>query len=71
MLMIFEAVWLKWWADANARKATQSTGMYLGVYSVFEVTAVVFLGLLVWYGLIPLISSLPTKIECLGTVSPP
>jgi hypothetical protein len=24
--------------------------MYLGVYSVFEVTAVALLGLLVWYG---------------------
>jgi hypothetical protein len=45
--------------------------MYLGVYSVFQVTAVVLLGLLVWYDLIPLILSLPTKIECLGTVSPP
>jgi hypothetical protein len=49
---------------------TQSLGMYLGVYSVFEVTAVAFLGLLVWYGLIPHIFSLPTKIECLGIVSP-
>jgi hypothetical protein len=45
--------------------------MYLGVYSVFQVTAVVLLGLLVWYDPIPLIFSLATKIECLGTLSPP
>jgi ATP-binding cassette subfamily C (CFTR/MRP) protein 1 len=62
---------LKWWADANAGKSTQKTGMYLGVYSVFEVTAVVLLGLLVWYDIVPLIFSLPTKTGYLGTVSPP
>jgi ATP-binding cassette subfamily C (CFTR/MRP) protein 1 len=51
MLTVPSAVWLKWWSDANAGKPTQRLGLYLGVYSAFEVTAVVFLGLLVWYGM--------------------
>ncbi|KAE9374191.1 canalicular multispecific organic anion transporter 1 [Stipitochalara longipes BDJ] len=45
----FPTVWLKWWSDANSGKPTQNVLMYLGVYSVFEVAAVVFLGLLVWH----------------------
>jgi hypothetical protein len=50
MLMISTAIWLKWWSDANAGRPTQRVGMYLGVYSALEVTAVIFFGLMVWYG---------------------
>jgi hypothetical protein len=45
----YQAVWLKWWSDTNAVKPNHNLGMYLGVYSVFQVCAVVCLGLLVWY----------------------
>lgn len=69
--MILAAVWLKWWSDANAGKSTQNLGLYLGVYSVFEVTAVIFLGLLVWYWRFPRIFSLLIISICLGTASPP
>lgn len=68
--MTFAAVWLKWWSDANAGKSTQRVGMYLGAYAAFEVTALVFLGLMIWYGIIPCLFSL-LSLTCVGTASPP
>jgi ATP-binding cassette subfamily C (CFTR/MRP) protein 1 len=38
------AVWLKWWADSDAAHPNQKTSMYLGIYSVFQVAALIFLG---------------------------
>jgi ATP-binding cassette subfamily C (CFTR/MRP) protein 1 len=38
------AVWLKWWADSDAARPNQKTSMYLGIYSVFQVAALIFLG---------------------------
>ena len=29
----FPTIWLKWWADANARAPNQNLGLYLGVYA--------------------------------------
>ncbi|KAF2001413.1 multidrug resistance-like protein [Amniculicola lignicola CBS 123094] len=37
----FPTVWLKWFADSNARESNKRTGYYLGVYTVLQVSGLV------------------------------
>jgi hypothetical protein len=41
----FAALWLGWWVDANVTKADADLGKWLGVYAVFGILAVAFVGI--------------------------
>jgi hypothetical protein len=43
---LFPAVWLNWWAEANAKEPGQRIGYYLGVYAALQVLAVACFGIL-------------------------
>ena len=44
----FPSIWLKWWADANAKAPNQNLGLYLGVYAGLGVAALIALTVSCW-----------------------
>ncbi|KAH8681362.1 multidrug resistance-like protein [Xylariales sp. PMI_506] len=48
-LQIFPNIWLEWWSHASAAEGNQSLGLYLGVYSAFQVAATVSNFTLTWF----------------------
>ena len=47
----FPTIWLKWWTDVNSSGHDQQTGLYLGVYAVFQVSGILSNALMVYYSL--------------------
>jgi ATP-binding cassette subfamily C (CFTR/MRP) protein 1 len=41
----FAALWLSWWVDANTTRPDADLGKWLGVYAVFGILALAFLGI--------------------------
>ncbi len=39
------ALWLSWWVDANKTRPDADLGKWLGVYAVFGILALAFLGI--------------------------
>ncbi|KAK7997070.1 hypothetical protein PG989_005110 [Apiospora arundinis] len=51
----FPSIWLKWWADASAADGNHKTGLYLGIYAVFQVAGVIFYFTITWFVLLKVI----------------
>ena len=47
----FPTIWLKWWTDANSSGQDQQTGLYLGVYAVFQVGGLLSCAATVYFSL--------------------
>ena len=48
-LFTFPTIWLKWWTDVNSSGHEQQTGLYLGVYTVFQIGGLVTCAITVYY----------------------
>ena len=44
----FPSIWLKWWADANAKAPNQNLGLWLGVYAGLGIVALLALTVSCW-----------------------
>ncbi|KAJ5634865.1 multidrug resistance-associated protein [Penicillium herquei] len=53
----FPTLWVDWWSAANTKHPNQKIGMYLGVYAMFSVVAVVSLGIASWALIIGMITN--------------
>ncbi|KAI6762485.1 hypothetical protein HG530_008465 [Fusarium avenaceum] len=53
----FPTIWLKWWAEANARQPNQNVGMYMGVFAAVGTLGVLVTGLACWFAFIRIISN--------------
>ncbi|KAF2108606.1 P-loop containing nucleoside triphosphate hydrolase protein [Lophiotrema nucula] len=48
-LATFPTVWLKWYADANAKPSSNRTGYYIGVYSALQLAWLADLGIFIFF----------------------
>ncbi|KAF5671237.1 ABC transporter [Fusarium heterosporum] len=53
----FPAIWLKWWAEANAKQPNQNVGMYMGVFAAVGISGVLVTGFACWFAFIRIISN--------------
>ncbi|KAM0552701.1 hypothetical protein ACHAPJ_007798 [Fusarium lateritium] len=53
----FPTIWLKWWAEANARQPNQNVGMYMGVFAAVGTSGVLVTGLACCFAFIRIISN--------------
>ena len=44
----FPTIWLKWWADANAKAPNSNLGFWLGIYAAIGVVGLAALGISCW-----------------------
>ena len=62
-LWTFPTLWLKWWSDANTLHPDQKNIMYLVVYAVLQLLALLFLQLFHGYGSIRMAFKAGTKMH--------
>ncbi|KAL5448960.1 hypothetical protein PMIN07_004119 [Paraphaeosphaeria minitans] len=48
-LNTFPTVWLKWWTDANDHSTHDRSALYIGVYSAFQISALVASASVTWW----------------------
>ncbi|KAH7118766.1 multidrug resistance-like protein [Dendryphion nanum] len=49
VLTAFPVVWLKWYADANAREPNKHNNYYLGVYTALQIAMLLDIGIFSWF----------------------